>query len=245
MIISPSGTIPCVMKPGDDLNSVAKMYHTTAGAIKSVNPYIDLNILDAPQVVYIPVDYYYKTAGRKSMQNTGREEQVKNLIRMLWEQHVFWTRLVIISMVFGLPDTKLVTDRLLRNPDDFAAALKPFYGEETAAKFADLLKNHLTIAAELVSSAKAGNTAAAEDAERRWYSNADEIADFLAAINPFWSAEEWRSMLHEHLKMTKDEAVDFLTQEFENSITQFDDIEKEALEMADVMSNGVIRQFSI
>ncbi len=168
---------------------------------------------------------------------------LNNMLRLLWEQHVWWTRSFIISVAANLPDLNVVTARLLRNPRDFQAALEPLYGPEIAAEFARLLTDHLTIAAELVQAAKAGDAARAADAERRWYLNADEIACFLARINPFWSAEEWRAMLHEHLALTKDEAVAYLTGKYEQSIQIFDQIELQALEMADVMTEGIVRQF--
>ncbi len=171
------------------------------------------------------------------------QQTLSNRMRLLWEQHVYWTRLFILSIAFGLPDVEFVTNRLLRNPKDFEAALKPFYGGNIAAKFAELFTSHLTIAAELVMAAKAGDNAAAADAERRWYANADEIAAFLSSINPYWSAQEWRKMLYDHLAMTKTEAVDILTQKYEDSINTFDRIEQQALMMADVMTQGLVKQF--
>jgi hypothetical protein len=171
------------------------------------------------------------------------QADLNNHLRMLWEQHVFWTRLTILSIVFNLPDVDFVTNRLLRNPKDFKAALKLFYGDRIASRFADLFTSHLVIAAELVRAAKAGDNAAAADAEKRWYANADEIAAFLAGINPYWSERDWKAMLHKHLAMTKSEAVDMLTGKYAESISVFDQIEKQALEMADVMTNGIVRQF--
>ncbi|OPZ89653.1 MAG: hypothetical protein BWY74_02635 [Firmicutes bacterium ADurb.Bin419] len=168
---------------------------------------------------------------------------LNNYQRLLWEQHVVWTRLTILSIVFGLPDVDLVTKRLLRNPKDFATVLKPLYGEQAAAGFSDLFTNHLVIAAELVKAAKAGDTRAAADTEKRWYANADEIAAFLTRINPYWSEQEWKAMLHQHLALTKSEAVNMLTGKYGEGITIFDQIEKQALEMADVMTYGIIKQF--
>ena len=151
--------------------------------------------------------------------------------------------MVILSMAFGLPDTEFVTNRLLRNPKDFEAALRQYYGGNVAAKFAELFTSHLTIAAELVQAAKAGDSAAATDAEKRWYANADQIAAFLGSINPYWSAQEWQKMLYDHLAMTKDEAVDILTQKYADSINMFENIERQALDMADMMTQGIVKQF--
>ena len=101
----------------------------------------------------------------------------------------------------------------------------------------------LTIAAELVKAAKAGNSTAAADAEQRWYANAALISAFLSNINPYWSAQKWQQMLYDHLVMTKAEAVYFLTQKYADTISIFQNIEQEALVMADMMTQGIVKQF--
>jgi hypothetical protein len=171
------------------------------------------------------------------------EVLLMNQLRLLWEQHVAWTRMTIISIVNTLPDEELTTKRLLRNPRDFQRALEPFYGILLAAEFADLFTSHLTIAAELVHAAKAGEDEAAADAERRWYENAFEFSVFLGRINPFWFPDTWRFMLFEHLALTKSEAVNMLSSNFQQEIELYDKIEDQALLMADEMSFGIIHQY--
>lgn len=172
------------------------------------------------------------------------EVELRNYLRMLWEQHVFWTRLTISGIVFKLPDAEFTTNRLLRNPKDFEKALVPFYGSAIASQFEKLFTDHLVIAAQLVQAAKDGNSAAAAEAEKKWYVNANEIATFLGRINPYWSVDNWQSMMHEHLTLTKTEAIDMLTKEYANSISIFNQIELQALNMADIMAYGIARQFS-
>jgi len=94
-----------------------------------------------------------------------------------------------------------------------------------------------------VKAAKAGYNKESADAERRWYENADEIAAFLGKINPYWSQEMWKRMLYEHLAMTKSEAINILTNNYEKSIMEYDEIEKQALKMADIMAEGIVKQF--
>jgi hypothetical protein len=151
--------------------------------------------------------------------------------------------MTIISIAFDLSDVEPTTNRLLRNAPDFARLFGRFYGDKIASKFGLLLKDHLVIAAELVKAAKAGNSKAAADAERRWYANADEIVCFLNHINSYWSVEHMREMWYEHLKLTKEEAVARLNKDYAKDIAIFDQIEKEALMMADNFSNGIISQF--
>lgn len=173
------------------------------------------------------------------------ESNLRETFRMLWEQHDIWTRQTIVSIVFGLPDEGPVTNRLLINPEDFELVLKRYYGDRIASKFAELLRDHLVIAAQLVKAAKAGDNAASDDAEKRWYANADEIAAFLAGINPYWSQNDWRTMLHTHLKLVKEEAVDMLTKDYTKGVATFDEIEKQSLEMADVLASGLLDNFTL
>lgn len=172
-----------------------------------------------------------------------REQMLGNRIRLLWSQHVYWTRFVIAGIVLQSPDLEASKTQLLRNPGDFAAVLSPFYGEPSATRLAELLTEHLTIAAELVTEAAAGKNAEAADAEMRWYENADQIAAFLAFLNPNWTMREWQEMFYSHLVMTKQEAEDYIKEDYAAGVAIFQRIEQEAMEMADRMTEGIVQQF--
>lgn len=165
-------------------------------------------------------------------------------LRTLWEQHVFWTRSFIISTASDLGDLEAVTNRLLRNPKDFAEIFAMFYGESIAHAFEELFTQHLLIAADLVNAAKKNDTKGVEDARQRWYKNADEIAAFLAKINPYWDKETWQNLLYSHLQMTEEEAVLRLSQKYAEDVQIFDVIEAEALKMSDYMFCGFIKYFN-
>ena len=166
-----------------------------------------------------------------------------NRWRKLWQEHVMWTRSFIISTISDLGDLVPVTGRLMQNPGDMADVLRLFYSPQTADTFQKLFTEHLSIAGELVNAAKAGDTAKAAALEQKWYENADEIASFLAKINPHWNRWLWQSLLHDHLKMTKQEALYRLAGKYEEDIRNYDRIEDEALRMADYMVTGILRQF--
>jgi hypothetical protein len=179
----------------------------------------------------------------KSSCISKKEVNLKSSMRLAWEQHVYWTRLTIESLVFNLPDVSFTTARLLRNATDMGNLLKPFYGERLAARYSNLIRQHLVIAAKLVKAAKAGNQKAAAALEKRWYANGAEIADFLSKINPFISKNKFRKMFFEHLALTKSEAVFMLQKKFKLSINVFDKIEAEALQMADTITAAIVKQF--
>jgi hypothetical protein len=165
-------------------------------------------------------------------------------MRKLWEDHITWTRLVIIGVFQDLPDLNESVERLLQNQVDIGNAIKPFYGEEAGNQLTALLTDHILIAAEILQAAKNGDTAAMNDAIDRWYANADDIAEFLNAANPKqWPLEEMRAMMREHLDLTLQEAVAYLEGDYAASVAFYDQVHLQALEMADMLSEGIIRQF--
>jgi hypothetical protein len=165
-------------------------------------------------------------------------------MRRLWEDHVTWTRLAIISLVGDTPDTEATVGRLLQNQTDIGDAVKPFYGDAAGEELTRLLREHILIAADLIAAAKAGNEAALADAQSRWTANAEEIAGFLAGANPsFWDRDEMATMLHEHLRLTTNEAVARLQGDWAADVAAYDEIHVQALGMADMLSTGIIKQF--
>lgn len=163
--------------------------------------------------------------------------------RILWMEHVNWTRMTIISIVFGLPDLPFVQERLLQNATDLGNCLRPFYGDQIADRYAELIKEHLLIAAQLVTAAAKGDTATADAKEKEWYRNADDIAIFLNHINPYLSVEEVQKMFYTHLALTKKEAVTMIQKNYQEDIQVFDDIEAEALAMSDMIASAIVMQF--
>jgi hypothetical protein len=165
-------------------------------------------------------------------------------MRRLWEDHITWTRLFIVSASADLPDTQATTQRLLRNQRDIGDAIKPFYGRAAGERLTSLLREHIAVAADLVLAAKAGDQAAAERHSSAWYRNAREIADFLHEANRrHWPRREMRSMMREHLDLTLDEAVAHLRRDHRADIRAYDRIHRQILTMADMLSDGIAAQF--
>jgi hypothetical protein len=178
------------------------------------------------------------------IENSDAAITFRNDMRKLWEDHVTWTRLAIISLADDLPDRDAAVGRLLQNQDDIGDAIEPFYGEGASDQLSALLHDHIVIAADLILATKAGDTAAGDAAGARWYANADDIAAFLSAANPrMWPAEHMKQMMREHLDLTLAEAVARLTKDYRADVAAYDAIHGQILGMADMLSLGIIHQF--
>lgn len=175
---------------------------------------------------------------------TAEQTAFHDGMRKLWEDHITWTRLYIVSAAADLPDKGATAGRLLQNQVDIGNAIKPFYGDAGGDHLTALLNDHILIAVALIDAAKAGDSAAFADANARWYANADEIATFLSSANPEnWPLDEMKAMMRTHLDLTLKEAAARLNGDYAADIAAYDEVHVEILKMADMLSAGIINQF--
>ena len=165
-------------------------------------------------------------------------------MRRLWEDHITWTRLAIISLTTDSPDTEATVGRLLENQTDIGDAMKPFYGEAAGEELTRQLRLHILIAADVVAAARAGDQTALADAQARWQSNADDIAAVLNTVNPkYWGLATMKAEMRKHLDLTTQEAVARLQGNWSADVAAYDQIHEHILHMSDLLSSGLVKQF--
>ncbi|MFL5363023.1 MAG: hypothetical protein ACJ79O_16415 [Myxococcales bacterium] len=171
------------------------------------------------------------------------EAKLRADMRKLWEEHVTYTGLFAIAAINGGLDANKIAERLLRNQDDIGNAIKPYYGDAAGNKLGSLLRDHILIAADLVKAAKAGDSAAQEAANKKWFQNADDIAGFLSSANPNWPQKTLQDMLHTHLQGVTDQVVALLKHDDASLITAYDKNVEHMMMLADALASGIAKQF--
>jgi hypothetical protein len=167
-------------------------------------------------------------------------------MRKLWEDHITWTRLYIVSATGeeDLPDTQATADRLIANQADIGNAIRPFYGDEAGDQLTALLTDHIVIATEVIAAGKVGDQGTLDETLERWYANGDDIAVFLSGANPDnWPEDALKGHMRTHLELTLEEAVARLEGRYEDSIASYEEVHAQILAMADMLSDGIIAQF--
>jgi hypothetical protein len=165
-------------------------------------------------------------------------------MRKLWEDHITWTRLAIISLEGGTPDTSATVARLLQNQVDLGNAFKPYYGNAAGNAVTGLLREHILIAADLIAAAKAGDGARLAAAQSHWVDNADQIAAALNHLNPrFWKLGAMKAEMHRHLALTTQEAVARLHADWSGDVAAYDRVHRHILHMSDMLWAGIVGQF--
>jgi len=172
-------------------------------------------------------------------------------MRKLWEDHITWTRNVIISFEVNepdatalLPDLNAALDRLLKNQTDIVNAVKPFYGAAAGDQLTALLRDHILIAGKILMDVKTGDAAQYAIDNADWYANAHDIAVFLNGANPTnWPLDEMDAMMKAHLDATTAEVVARHDGDWTGDVAAYDNVHAQILEMADMLSDGIVAQF--
>jgi hypothetical protein len=164
-------------------------------------------------------------------------------MRKLWTDHVVWTRDYIVAAVGDQPDASAAADRLMKNQEDIGKAVAAYYGDAAGQQLTTLLKQHISIAVDLIKAAKAGDSAAQKAADGKWHQNGAEIAAFLSKANPNWPKATLAGMMNKHLATTTDEVVARLKKDWPGDVRAYDAVYDHILMMADALSDGIVKQF--
>jgi len=239
-------SITHVIQKGDNLYQLARYYQTNVSDIISINPGIDPYNLQIGGMLTICPDEGFQmpnSLNASSCPNPAKQINLINDMRLKWSQHVYWTRMLLISIADRLNDLDAVTSRLMQNPRDIADVFGKYYSQDIAEVVSGLLTEHLQIGAQLITALRDGDKVMADDLTRKWYINADKMAAAFSAINPYYEQQDMRKMLYRHLELTTQEVAMRLARNYPADISAFDSVEAEAMGMADDFSCGIIMQF--
>ena len=164
-------------------------------------------------------------------------------MRKLWEDHITWTRLYIVSVAADLPDRDLTAQRLLRNQADIGEAVRPFYGDAAATELTTLLEEHIPGAAALCRG-EGWRRRRGRDRQHRLVRQRRRHRVFLAAANPEnWPPADLQAEMRMHLDLTLEEATARLNGDFAADIAAYDLVHEHILAFADLLSDGIMQQF--
>jgi hypothetical protein len=78
---------------------------------------------------------------------------------------------------------------------------------------------------------------------KEWYRNADDIAKFLSTANPNWSQKDLQDLLYMHLQLVTDQVTARVMKNWKTDILAFDKGESHIIKLADILTEGTIKQF--
>ena len=163
-------------------------------------------------------------------------------MRRLWDDQLVFTRNFIISTLEMSPDQIPVTEAYLGHQAAIADAFAPYYGDDASRELALLMSTHAVITVDLVRIISEGNVEAVPRQRAFWVGSAQQIADYLAALNPSWSAEQLEQSLLVYLDLTMAEIAGRSIRNRDVELGAYERLRVHTTRLADFLSNGIIKQ---
>ncbi len=258
------------IQAGDSLYKLSRQYHTTVTELilgnPGVNPYnlqIGMQLFICPGEGYVPpqnpgggnmgggtgnpgggsMGGGTGNPGSNNETESEREDSILRLnedMRLAWLNHVYWTRMYLMSAVADNADQQVVEERLLETADEITDVFARYLPIATTRQLRNLLTEHIEIAGQIIQALKAKNMSDYDALVKEWYRNANQMAALFASHNPYFESRETRNMLLNHLDLTREEIEQQVNGEYEQSIDVFRDVEQQALAMADYFARGLL-----
>lgn len=230
-------TIFHVVQQGDTIYRLAQRYRTTVPDIISRNPGVNPYNLQVGSRLRICAG-----PGAEGNQRPDEMELSKDM-RQAWSGHNMWDAMLTVSLLNELENTEAVQNRLMKTPEDIVGVFEKFYSMPITNQLKQLLSEHMRLAGELTTAMKNNNMEQEQMLEEQLNQNVDQIAKMLSGTNNKYDYEELRSMLRKHLDIKKHSVNAELSGEHTEAVRLVDENEKHLMELADLLTKGLLEQF--
>lgn len=167
-----------------------------------------------------------------------------NTLRKFWFELPMWRRDYLVSYAANLGDVEILGNKLYNMPTEIGDVLEAFLGNTIARKIEGMIREQIVIGAQIMFEEKEDNIEAINENTTRLYQNVDQMAAYLAQINPYWDEQTWKNLLYDYYRTSLLEMVTVLAKKYQESIVLYESMEDQALNIADYMVEGLIPYFT-
>ena len=171
---------------------------------------------------------------------TYEQMNLINEFRLHSLEYAMWSRALANALKFQTESIEAVYERLLREPADIYRTARNFYGPEISEQYLNYLTQQVINFRNLTEALINNDHLKADESWRNWNRTAEQIAEFLARINPYWERAQWVQLLQEYHLMVYYEILAILSGDYGRGIDIFDRVVDHTIIMADYMSRGLM-----
>lgn len=116
------------------------------------------------------------------------------------------------------PRAESNAERLLTMSNDFRNTILLFYGPELADRFNNLFTSFIAKPTNVIEGFLSNNQQLINQSVSNWYSDANELAKFLANINLYWDEYQWRNLLYQYIQLELQMITSVVSNDYQREI---------------------------
>lgn len=176
--------------------------------------------------------------------DTAQVDAARALLRDLWIGHVFWVRNVVVAEIAGDKDAAAAAEQqVVRNAQDIAAAIEPFYGKEAREKLFTLLAGHYGAVKDILAADITKSPDQEKAAIDKLLANAGEIATFLSGANPNLPKDAVLGLLQAHAGHHIGQIQQLIAKDYAGELQTWADMTQHMYVIADALAGAIAKQF--
>lgn len=158
--------------------------------------------------------------------------------RIFWRRFTTWIRVYIISRYAGIGTGEEAFNRLYTEISGIGSMLQIMFERESSNRLSQLFNQFTYALRDLITTQLLNNRDAMNQNIERLYKAAEDIAKYIASINPYLSETEWKSLMETYVDYTIEQANSFITGDFSGDIELFKRLTALTNTMGDVFAQG-------
>ncbi|HWQ79730.1 MAG TPA: hypothetical protein VN381_12970 [Anaerovoracaceae bacterium] len=158
----------------------------------------------------------------------------------LWVQIAHWTRALIKTYIFNLPNLNAVSDKLYSLPWNFYNILSCYFGSENSRTFIDLLLAFIYSGVRTLEGMRNEDQELVSASTKQWYKDADQLSLFLSSLNVYWDESQWKNFFYQYIQNRVEEIKAVINGDFARDNELYDFIENLTVLMGSYMARGII-----
>jgi len=159
--------------------------------------------------------------------------------RIYYKRLMTWTREFLISKYYGIGTAEELFGRLYLESLEIGNMLEVVYGREYSNQYSQYGCQFAIGLRDLITAQQAGDMEAVSEHVNALYENITNRSKFLASINPYFSANEWRNLLNTYLQVTLEEANAIATGDYSADLQEYERLTDLTNQMGDTFAQGL------
>ncbi len=170
------------------------------------------------------------------------ESALSNSIRRIWVDYDAWLTALMYAVLFGTHDQSAVDKRLDKAVDDFGNTFAQFYGEDVGDGVRSVLTRFYQGIGDLAVAYRDNDQDSISNKRQALYDIADEFSLMYSKINRYWDRAAIQWNMYQMINDIETEIMLLSRKSFAQSIPVHDELMDHAYELADKMTQGILRQ---